>query len=364
MTDDQLALTFIQGQLLRRLQLDPARVLGRTLPDLLMDGREDHPLIQAHHAALAGHETPVRIEWGGRLYDARVAPLRDAYGRVDGCVGVHQEIGWLPDDEGTMRESDMRLQRVADSSLMGIAYGREDGVITDANEAFLALSGYTRADLAADRVSWPALCPVESHQRQLDAMQEVRTTGRCAPFESDLIRKDGRHVPILVSGARLSARRREGVAFVLDLSERNQMRDRFAAEIACADALLDAAGSTEAVHRAMRAIREGFACQAVSLWLAPRTGRDSRIVARDGAPSLRDDVLGAMAAESVEKGETLWSPAARTLFVPLTAAGADDARGALVVVMPPGVVPCPVQLDGLRSIALRLSRYLQRQPID
>jgi PAS domain S-box-containing protein len=362
MTDDQLALTFIQGQLLRRLQLDPARVLGRTLPDLLMDGREDHPLIQAHRAALAGHETSVRIEWGGRIYYARVAPIRDAVGRVDGCVGVHQEIGWLPDDEGTLRESDMRLQRVADSSLMGIAYGREDGVITDANEAFLALSGYSRADLAADLVSWPALCPVESHQRQLDAMQEVRTTGRCAPFESDLIRKDGRRVPILVSGARLSARRREGVAFVLDLSERNQMRDRLATEIACADALLDASCSTDGAGLAVRVIRQGFACQAACLWLAATSGRDARIAARDGVAGLRDDVLGSLAADSVEKGETLWSSSARTLFVPLTPDAASP--GALVVVMPSGAVPHPMQLDGLRSIAQRLSRYLTRHPID
>jgi hypothetical protein len=28
----------------------------------------DHPLIQGHLTALAGHETTVRVEWGGRLF--------------------------------------------------------------------------------------------------------------------------------------------------------------------------------------------------------------------------------------------------------------------------------------------------------
>src|SRR5437763_1991484 len=100
-TDAQLRLTFADGVYLRRLELDARRLLGRTIQDILLDGREDHPLIQGHLTALAGHETTVRVEWGGRLFNARLAPLRDAEGAVIGCVGVHLEIGWLPDDEGT-----------------------------------------------------------------------------------------------------------------------------------------------------------------------------------------------------------------------------------------------------------------------
>ena len=103
--------------LLRRLGLDPERLLGRTLPDLLLDGREDHPLIQGHLTALAGHETTVRIEWGGDIYSARLGPLRDRDGRVIGCVGVQLQIGWLPDDDLTLRESDIRLQRIIDSNI-------------------------------------------------------------------------------------------------------------------------------------------------------------------------------------------------------------------------------------------------------
>ena len=54
MTDDQLTLTFLEGQLPTKLRLDLTQIIGRSLPTLLMDGREDHPLIQAHLTALAG----------------------------------------------------------------------------------------------------------------------------------------------------------------------------------------------------------------------------------------------------------------------------------------------------------------------
>ena len=87
---------------------------------------------------------------------------------------MQQQIGWLPDDDGTLRESDMRLRRVIDSNMIGIAFGNDEGRITDANDAFLQLAGYTREDLVADGISWPALTPVEFHQRQLEALDEMR----------------------------------------------------------------------------------------------------------------------------------------------------------------------------------------------
>ena len=100
---------------------------------------------------------------GRQLFNVRIAPLRDASGAIIGCVGSHQQIGWLPDDDGLLRESDMRLRRIIDSNMIGIAFGNDEGRITEANEAFLQLAGYTREDLVADGISWPALTPVEFH---------------------------------------------------------------------------------------------------------------------------------------------------------------------------------------------------------
>src|SRR5262249_11944903 len=89
-TDAKLVLRFVEGVLLRRVKMHPERVLGQTLLDLLLDGREDHPMIQGHLTALAGHENAVRIEWGGDIYSARLAPLRDASGAIVGVAGVQQ----------------------------------------------------------------------------------------------------------------------------------------------------------------------------------------------------------------------------------------------------------------------------------
>ena len=94
-TDDKLVLTFIEGAYLRRIDVNADRLIGKTIQSLLLDGRDEHPLIEAHIAALGGHRSNVRIEWGGRLYTARVGPLRTSANGIAGCVGILVEIGWI-----------------------------------------------------------------------------------------------------------------------------------------------------------------------------------------------------------------------------------------------------------------------------
>ena len=358
MTDATLTVTFIQGSLLQLLRISPDRLVGRTLPDLLMGGREDHPLIQGHITALAGHETSVRIEWGGRIYYARLAPLRDGSNRVIGCVGIQQEIGWLPDDEGTLRESDIRLQRIVDSNIIGIAFGNDEGQITDANEAFLAMAGYSREDLVADGISWPALAPIEFHQRQLAAIDEIRRTGHCAPFETEVIRKDGQRITVLVGGARLSTRRREGVAFVLDISERKRLRQRLRAELACADILLAGDAPRETLPSLLQVACENLDWQGGLAWL------------RDGSPSpvpeacwgefgVSVDALACLAWRAAELGETMWAAGPRALFVPL--ACTSESSGVLAFISRPGEAPASETIEAIKGIAGRLSQALARR---
>jgi PAS domain S-box-containing protein len=359
-TDTNLALTFVHGLLLRRLDLPADRLLGRTLPDLLLDGREDHPFIQGHLTALAGRETAVRIEWGGNLYNARVAPLFDAEGRVIGCVGVQQQIGWLPDDEGLLREKDIRLRRIIDSNMIGIVFGNDQGQITQANEAFLQLAGYTREDLVADGISWPALTPVEFHQRQVRAIEEIRQTGRCSPFEFDLIRKDGSRVAVLMGAARLSARRREGVAFVLDVSERRQLRRRLAAELSAADALLDAPTPASGAIKALHVLCEAFQWR-TALYVEQRGGGGPpgpRYLA--GAPLPAGGTLDDLAGRASATGSPTAAAEIQAVAIPL----ADPAASCVPVLVLVGHPESPVDaevLEACRAVGGRIARYLARR---
>jgi len=54
---------------------------------------------------------------------------------------------------------------------------------------------------------------------------ELRATGTVKPFENAFFRKDGSRVPVLIGGATFDERQGQGVAFVLDLTERKQAED-------------------------------------------------------------------------------------------------------------------------------------------
>jgi PAS domain S-box-containing protein len=101
-----------------------------------------------------------------------------------------------------------------------------DGGVREANDAFLALVGYDRQDILSKQLNWMEITPPEWSAADRQALEEIEATGACRPFEKEYLRKDGSRVPVLIGAARFEGSRREGVAFVLDLSEKRDAEDR------------------------------------------------------------------------------------------------------------------------------------------
>jgi C4-dicarboxylate-specific signal transduction histidine kinase len=56
-------------------------------------------------------------------------------------------------------------------------------------------------------------------------MEDLSATGSCKAFEKEYFRKDGTRVPVLVGAATFGGRQDQGVAFVLDLTERKEAEE-------------------------------------------------------------------------------------------------------------------------------------------
>jgi PAS domain S-box-containing protein len=85
--------------------------------------------------------------------------------------------------------------------------------------------GYERADLALGLVHRKGLTPSEWSDRDERTMRELKTQGTVLPFEKEYCRKDGSRVPVLVGLSRFDEDGNEGVAFVIDLTERKQAEE-------------------------------------------------------------------------------------------------------------------------------------------
>src|SRR5450432_1602445 len=181
--------------------------------------------LAALQVALAGTESEVRYIRDGKTLDLKLSPRRDAQGVVISVLGMAQVVTERVRAEQEARKSEERFRRVFESNMIGLTFFRTDGEVLEANDAGLAILGYSRADFEAGEVNWrKSTVPGFEHLDE-KALAEMASNGVCVPFEKEFFRKDGSRVPVLLGGASLSEASGTGVAFILDLSERRQNQE-------------------------------------------------------------------------------------------------------------------------------------------
>lgn len=108
------------------------------------------------------------------------------------------------------------LQLLQQSRHLGVVTCSVERVLT-ANDAYLKMVGFTRAEMNSGKLDWRAITPPESLARAEQAIRELREQGACIPFEKEYILRDGTHVPVLVGAVRYSSEPLEWVCWITDL---------------------------------------------------------------------------------------------------------------------------------------------------
>ena len=121
-----------------------------------------------------------------------------------------------------LREREARIRRLVDSNIIGIIIWDFQGRVIEANQAFLDMLGYSREDLISGRLRWNELTPAEWRDADERAGATLKAAGTVKPREKEYLRKDGSRVPVLLGATTFGDKQDEGVAFVLDLTERKR----------------------------------------------------------------------------------------------------------------------------------------------
>ncbi|HEX3422611.1 MAG TPA: ATP-binding protein, partial [Sphingomicrobium sp.] len=119
-------------------------------------------------------------------------------------------------------ERETKIRRLVDSNIIGIFISSRKGEIVEANDAFLKMVGYDREDLAAGNMPLTDLTPPEWRAGTARGPEGIDTAGAVQPYEKEYLRKDGSRAPVLIGSAAFDEQRDQGVAFVLDLTERKR----------------------------------------------------------------------------------------------------------------------------------------------
>ncbi len=121
-----------------------------------------------------------------------------------------------------LAEREARIRRLVDANIIGVFIWDFEGRIHEANDAFLQIIGYERGDLASGRIRWTDLTPASARDRDARAIAEIKTRGFAPPYEKEYVRSDGSRVAVLFGAATFGDERDQGVAFVVDLTERKR----------------------------------------------------------------------------------------------------------------------------------------------
>ncbi|HEY0073103.1 MAG TPA: ATP-binding protein [Abditibacteriaceae bacterium] len=99
--------------------------------------------------------------------------------------------------------SEARFRRVVESNIFGVVFWDKNGGITEANDAFLHMTGYTRKEVEGGKLNWRQMTPVEYQPEDIEALRELEKQGITAAHEKELVHKNGARVPVLWCAAAL-----------------------------------------------------------------------------------------------------------------------------------------------------------------
>jgi PAS domain S-box-containing protein len=265
-----------------------AEIVGARLDDLLV--REDERNVEYLRAFLRSGYRLTEAE--SHEMDREGNPkifLNNLVGIVEGrkllrAWGTQRDITERHLAEEALRESEARFRRVVESNIIGVSFSTIEGHITDANDAYLQMLGLTRAELRAGLVRWDELTPPEYRHLDERAIEEIKATGACTPFEKEHLRRDGTRVPVLIGSARLDETNQDCVCFIVDLTEQKRAANRTERLQAITAALSEALTPAQAASAVLKHGLPALGAHAGSVAVLTEPGGELEVLDAVGFP--------------------------------------------------------------------------------
>lgn len=118
--------------------------------------------------------------------------------------------------------SQLPLGLIADSGVVGVALWDTSGVIHEANDRFLDILGYERADLSGGRLAWLDLTPAERREIELQDTERLVEKRIARSEEKEYRRKDGEPVFARLHSAALDDGSGRILSILVDVSEQKR----------------------------------------------------------------------------------------------------------------------------------------------
>ncbi|MBI4027397.1 MAG: MEKHLA domain-containing protein [Verrucomicrobia bacterium] len=223
-TDAELRVTSSIGGGLDALNMKPDQTVGMRMTDLLGTSDPAFEPLAAHLAALRGESCAYEMEWQGRVFQTHIDPLRDANGRIIGCIGIAIDITDLKRTEEGLRTSEEKFKTLAEQSIVGTCI-IQDGRFVYVNPRLAEILDFKPEEMTGlmvlDLVTEADRGMVKENMRRRFAGEVT-----CLHYTFRALKKGGAEVPFEVYGCLMNHLGRPAIlGTLLDISERKRTEE-------------------------------------------------------------------------------------------------------------------------------------------
>ena len=130
---------------------------------------------------------------------------------------LQQELADSRRTEEALSESESRFRSLFNCNVIGIVFWDGSGIITEANDAFLALLGYSKDDLKQGLVTWDRITATDRVENSEAALSDTQDPAFLR--QREFLRKDGSRTPLLFGAASQAESFEKRLGFVVSVSQ-------------------------------------------------------------------------------------------------------------------------------------------------
>ncbi len=197
------------------LEEDQLPITFKNMEELLQTGSQKRPI-----------EHKLRKKDGGYVWVEVEGSVIYKQGKPYAIQGIARDITERKRTEEALQKSEEKYRMLFTSSCDGIALADLEGHITDCNQEYSNMLGYSLKELR--KITYMRLTPVKWHEANKEMVARVMQRGYSDEFEKEYIRKDGTVFPVVLRTWRIDDNKGNPVglcSIARDITERKQAEE-------------------------------------------------------------------------------------------------------------------------------------------